>query len=1040
MAYIRNCFFLAVLFFAFTPVKAQTVYYPAHSSQLLISTAEDIARLFEQAIPNSRFTVQEYINLPDSGIIFNYDSTISSNQSCRVLSNGTSFIKFSASQDNGLNFGVYQYLRQVGFRFYQPGSIWQIIPQLNSPYINISKTYSCEFKYRNWFVSGGCNRWAMDLNNNYSWDTYYGENGHNWALYQRRNGMTGEYFFAGHRGDLMSGSYLTSLQQNPCYVACYNGSRNATTESVPDIHNNSAMQLWGNTIEEHFKYIKNIIYGNPVLYANYYRNFNYYNELIGIEVPDGSRWGNSKDAGTCSNADYPKESDQNFILANHTAQKINLSNPDKHFQLYAYATHADVPSASITINRNIDIQIIPEVYQLETSTNGMRNRWFNRSSNISEYNYLNLADWTGETPLYNWTDLKNTLAISKSKKSQGLIWEASPAKFGSLPYLLAASNNLIHGMAVDSTLHEFCDNMFAGANNTIYKMLQNFGNKESVPDKYKMQLYLQLLNTATNQTLSAGNLVKERIRELKAYVHYMVLYFDLAKDDQNKIAPEVKESAICIYLARTHKLQLVNSYYIIATIANRYARTSQFYIRYNNADGTAYQNGNLPLISDEEIDLNFLQDLSKYGNLLAQINLVSAGECQAQFKTAHISPPDKINAKIHYTNGLNYYNKSVFTFISPAAESFSIQYTPHYYMQGKGYVNFLVESADKILTIIQDFTIDQSSLGGTITINLPEAGNYILTVSSQYQSAIDLSITTNGIYFYKNGAFLGNSTENYKSDSASLPGYFYVAPGLKKIYFLVNNSVSGGKYASAEVIGHSFNIKDQNGVYVQPGFVTPKDSSLFYLEIPESAAGTFWHVTKMDGYRLQFINIINLLWFAWQEKTCIKTDFSVSVINLMGNCITRLLANAKPDSLKWEVIDKGRSVFFENQAVIDLPVSTANDIIITLTNGSKCSLTKRTADDPKYVLAKEACNKEFSIAGIAKVPVLYPNPSTGVFNILLNGMIQRASKIEITSSEGIRVGSFSDIKQINICNVASGIYWYRVVINGKEFKGKLSKL
>jgi len=35
------------------------------------------------------------------------------------------------------------------------------------------------------------------------------------------------------------------------------------------------------------------------------------------------------------------------------------------------------------------------------------------------------------------------------------MWEASPAKFGSLPVLLAANNYLKDGQEVDSTLHEF---------------------------------------------------------------------------------------------------------------------------------------------------------------------------------------------------------------------------------------------------------------------------------------------------------------------------------------------------------------------------------------------------------------------------------------------------------------------------------------------------------------------------------------------------------------------------------------------------------
>jgi len=100
-------------------------------------------------------------------------------------------------------------------------------------------------------------------------------------------------------------------------------------------------------------------------------------------------------------------------LANFTAQKILAKYPTKRFQLYAYSGHADVPSSSITINKNIDIQLIPGVYQMESSTNGLRNRWYNRSTNVSEYQYLNLSGWSGETPSFKWSEIKTTLQIAK---------------------------------------------------------------------------------------------------------------------------------------------------------------------------------------------------------------------------------------------------------------------------------------------------------------------------------------------------------------------------------------------------------------------------------------------------------------------------------------------------------------------------------------------------------------------------------------------------------------------------------------------------
>jgi hypothetical protein len=1032
---------MAVTAFCILPnAKSQTVYYPAQASQLLQSTADDAVMLLQKAITSSHFLTKSYTTIPSTGIFFIYDTTITDNQVCKVESDGYSFIKFTASEDNGLHFGIYQYLHQLGFRFYQPGSAWEIIPALSSAYKKIDTSYTCSYKYKTWFISGGHNRWVMDNNQAYGWDTYYGDNGHSWSLYQRRNGMMGSAAFTGHRGDIMSGEYLATLQNNPCYVANFNGSRQANYQSVPDVYNTSAKELWASTIEKKYTQYKNTIYSYPALYTNLYHNFKYYSNYIGIEVPDGALWGNSKDNEICNAVDYPKESDQQFALANFTAQKIAAKYSGKHFQLYAYSGHADVPSPSISINPNIDIQLIPEVYQMESSTNGLRNRWYNRTSNVSEYHYLNLSNWSGETPSFTWSDLKTTLQIAKDKNSQGIMWEASPAKFASLPYLLAANNYLVENITVDSTLHEFCNNMFTSANNTVYKFFKMMGEAKTAPGKYTMPLYIQLLNTAIKQTQTEPGVVKERIAELKAYLHYMVLYFDMANDDQIKtISKTDRDAALCIYLAKTNKLQLVNSYYLIATIVSKYDVSSDFYTKYNVINGTAYLNGSLSLITTEEINNNFLEDVEKYSSLVEEFKFEEADFIKEKFKAQSVAPLAKINTKISYTNGMNYYNTTTFNIIAPSAGNFSIQYTPDFQMKGNGFINFTVEAADKILQIVKDYTLDKNSIAGTLTVNLPSAGNYTLTITSKYKSAVDLNITTNGNYFYKNGAFLGNKTESYRTDLSSLPGYFYIPKGVSKIYFNINNSYSGGKYASAEAIAKSFEIKDNKGNLVQPQFVTPKDSSLFYFEIPEEAMGTFYQATTMAQYNLQFVNISNVLWYA-KRNDCSSTNFNASLINKNGNCITRVSTTASTANLNWEINDMGRILKYSNQSVVDLPDYISSNAIITLTNSTGCTYTMQLSNDEQYIKAKETCGSAAAIEMATAAPVMYPNPSTGIFNCMQNGSIAKADQIVIYNTQGKQVGSYTNAKQFNITNAMAGVYIYRMVIKGEVFNGKVVKL
>ena len=1049
MAFIRNCFITSVIMVSFCfNTKAQTIYYPVHSSNLLKATALDAAELLGNSISGSNFSVQEYAAFPATGILFIYDSTITDNQLCKVEGNGTNLLKFTAAQDNGLVFGLYQYLEELGYKFYQPGSIWQLTPSLSSPYKLINRSYTTAYKYKSWFISGGHNRWAMDNNNNYGWDIYYGQNGHNWALYQRRNGMMGAYRFSGHRGDIMTGSYLSTIQNNPCYVACFDGSRAATTQSVPDVNNVPAMQLWSNTIEQKYTAFKNIIFGNKPLYADHYRNFDFNNNRVGIEVPDGSQWGNSKDNSGCSNNDYESESNQNFTLANFTAQKINSAYPGKHLQLYAYSSHADVPSANIIVNSNIDIQVVPTAFQNESSAKGLLNRWYNRSNNISEYQYMNIPQWGGETPMFYLGDLKNTLQRLKDKNSQGILWEASPAKFASLPFLWAANRNLISKKDIDSSLNEFCSNMFGPAAGTINKLLHQWSDDNTITvgdfiqdNKYKTPLYFQLLNEAVAQTQQSPGIIKQRIRELKAYLHYMVLYYDWLFDQRSNIAKSEKAATLCIYLAKINKLQLVNSYFIITDIVSRFSVTDPFYVAYNVNNGTAYRDGTLPLISDAEIDSDFINDYSNSIALISKYDLKDAAFITNKINSSNIVTAEKINVKIGYTNGAYYPNRAEFYIDARSAGNFTINYTPRFNTSGKGNINFTVEAADKGLEIIKDLSLNSSAEAGKITINLPHMGVYKLSVVSKHQSSVDLLINCNGNYFYKGSAFLGNKTENYRTDLSSLPGFFYVPAGLQKVYFSINNSNPGGTgFASANEISTAFIFKDSYGKKVEPKPASATDSALFYLDIPADQAGAFWQVFKMEQYNLCFANINNMLMYAGR-KACSSIDLKISVNDKAGNCITHLSAVANTGAqLKWEIYDNGRWMYYGNEKEIDLPDYVSPNSIVTLFADDKCSATKRIADAPGYFAAKQACASGAPIPVVDLSLAIFPNPSAGLFNINLNGIRQYADEMIILNAQGITLQRSKNINQVNLSAQPPGIYLYRMVIGEKLYTGKLIKL
>ncbi len=868
-----------------TTLHAQTVYYPSQSSDLLKLTATDVAGLFNKAISKSRFATQEYSLMPQSGIVFIYDSTMINNQSCKIECNGN-LIKFSAAQDAGLCFGIYNYLYELGFRFYLPGSLWEKIPTLTSPYKQQNTTVVQKYKYNNWFISGGYNKWTMDQDESFG-DSYFGKNGHEWSQYQRRNNMSGGYRFSGHRGDILNTEYLSGLQANRCYIACNNGERKANSQSVPDINNTNAMEYWASTIEQRFTYYKNVIAGNPTLYKNSYRNFNYGNQYIGIEVPDGSAWGNSSDnlgcvKGNFKGEPYPKVSDQQFLLANFTASKINTSLTSSHFQCYAYSGHADVPSSNITINKNIDVQVVASAFQSETSPGGLLNRWYNRHQNISEYDYMNIPQWTGETPIFSYNNYKNTLARIKQKNGQGIVIEASPAKFASLPFLFAGNRYMQYDIAMEKSLDEFTGNMFTANVAVHIKQLLNYWGDEkilsggdfSVDNKYKIPLFLQELSQAVEASKTSGTEVLERLQQLKAYLHYIVLYYDFIADSRTYQNKSAKAANLCMYLAKINKLQLVNSYFLILDIVNKFPVASNFYKEYNVTNGKAYLNGSLPSITDEEINNIFLEDVSKYAASVTDFKFEKALDIIGKMKAAGLKPLDKIKVGIGYTNGYDYPGRYQFYFYAPAAGSININCIPTFNMPAKGFINFTVEAVDKPLLVIKDETISRENNSSNINIIIPSAGLYVITAASKFMSVANLIITTNGNTFFKGSPFYGKRAENYRLDTLkSLPKYFYV-PNITQIYFSINNACYTNTCLFPEAVQRAFGIKDNNG---QPPVieVSPFDSSLYKIAVSSAAAGTFWQVTNLREYNFCFANISNIEIYAERKPVVMSAALAV---------------------------------------------------------------------------------------------------------------------------------------------------------------------
>jgi hypothetical protein len=519
------------------------------------------------------------------------------------------------------------------------------------------------------------------------------------------------------------------------------------------------------------------------------------------------------------------------------------------------------------------------------------------------------------------------------------------------------------------------------------------------------------------------------------------MYYDWAAD-QGSSAKDGKAGALCIYLAKINKMQLVNSYYLISTITSSYAVSSNFYQQYNVVNGSAYLNGNLALVTAAEVENDFKSDVLKFSNIINKYQFENTDAIAAGFDAANLTTPKELNVQLGYTNGMDYYNRAEFSIKAPRAGTFTINYKPVFEMADNGYINFTVESTDRALDIIEDFSLDKNAKAGSITIKIPAAGNYKLTVCSKYKSSVTLNIATNKNLFYKSGTFFGKATESYEKD-IDMPGYIYIPQGVDKLYFSISNSNAGGKGFKTEAhINSAFNIQDNYGNTLKARFVNSKDSALFYIEVPLESAGKFCRITrKFYQYSLVFANVNNFLWYALQKpQPCKDADFTVDVVNKNGTCITQLTATAKTGEFNWEVTDADKIYTFSNQRVVELPGYISTNAIVTLSNGLNCSVTKNMSDDKELAAAKQTCAFVKNIPDVSVMPGIYPNPSTGIFTFLQKGAEVVANQVLVINGQGNIVAVFSNVKQINISNLPAGTYWYKMMVNQKEFSGTLVKL
>lgn len=505
------------------------IFVPSDIDPKVLEAVNDMSYWLER-MSGTKYTIREPDHAKKDGIhlLWLQQANISEKEKIQLEKDGQSFYLKATSSSSAYIIGtgkssfingIYTYLQELGFRWYMPGDAWTIIPSSPGRAINISKAYSPDFRNRLYAGAGGLRPIpGVDPQNTFQKD---------FNLWNLRNRFSSDYFSKGHTGHLFYTAQKKELDKNPSWFC--------KGEIDPygriDISKPKVVDLF---VEWALGQVK------P---ADLY-------PVIGVDPSDGSG-GN----GDCLPSGMPgikSWSDKYFWLANRVAEKIPASDNKTVVQLYAYGNHAPLPGFSL--NKRIYPVIIPYAFQRVTTPVDFIKQWHQKLEGrpMGIYDYWNITQWSVGLPQFNIYSIPEKLRLWKQYNITTIHLESTNAK-GPMGHSFWLGSHMMWntGLSFDSLYTEFLNECFGPAAADVKKMYDRWSL--NYQERMEVNLSLQDLAAAANKTKDQAILT--RLTELKAYIHYLKLYYDYRA---NSTIPAYNK--LISYMHQIHPLRLLQTW------------------------------------------------------------------------------------------------------------------------------------------------------------------------------------------------------------------------------------------------------------------------------------------------------------------------------------------------------------------------------------------------------------------------------------------------------------------------------------------------
>lgn len=319
--------------------------------------------------------------------------------------------------------------------------------------------------------------------------------------------------------------------------------------------------------------------------------------MVSLSPNDGYNW---CECENCRAEGSP--TDNALSLANYVAEMVAEEFPGRFVAMYAYAPTS--PPPSIEAHERVIIWIADGFMQKGWTRETLFEAWAKKAHHLGDRDYYSVDAWTWNMPRYEVATTAADLRWFHERKTIGVSAE-SEVNFGSfgVDYWIAA--RLMHNLNQDleTLLADYFTAGYGPAAPVIRRYWERWADGRGVSSD---RLALALRDLQEADRLAADNEeVRERIRALKTYLHYLRLYREYGQADAEHALEACARMMTHGFSAlRYHQVGITN---LLSRLVGRGSGA-----RFDVPAETINAWKSTPPITREQIEADFADDLATF--------------------------------------------------------------------------------------------------------------------------------------------------------------------------------------------------------------------------------------------------------------------------------------------------------------------------------------------------------------------------------------------------------------------------------------------